>query len=115
MTNGENGFAEWLSDEMLRRGWQQADLARAAGVTRATISNIINGMRGPGPRVCRDIARAFGVDEDEVLSRAGHRSGKPTADDMGLSDWIAAGRLAAICACAVRVTAHCGRPTRAPG
>jgi transcriptional regulator with XRE-family HTH domain len=85
-------FAEWLQREMDRRGWDQAETARKAGVTRATINRALSETRRPGTRTCMGIAKAFGVDEDEVLSRAGHRSGKPTIDDMELSDWIAAGR-----------------------
>ena len=83
-------FAEWLEKQMNRLGWNQSEMARRAGVERATINRALNQTRRPEPRTCRGIARALAVDEDDVLSRAGHRS--KAADDTGMSEWIAAGR-----------------------
>lgn len=44
-------FSEWLLDEMEKRNWSQADLARRAGLTRAAISNYVSGKRPNGEAI----------------------------------------------------------------
>lgn len=83
-------FSAWLQSEMDKRFLSQADLAREAGVTRAAINRVLTETRRPGTAVCRGIAKAFGLDEEDVMIRAGHMTRR--AEDMGLDDWIAVGR-----------------------
>lgn len=64
-------FSQWLEIEMEKRGWLQADLARAADLSTAGISNLINQRRNPGDEVCRSIARAFNYPPDMVFRIAG--------------------------------------------
>ena len=71
------GFVRWLEEELEKRGWSQADLARNSGVSRASISNIVTSYRTPGPDVCSSIAKAFHIPAEEVFRRAGLLPPKP--------------------------------------
>lgn len=64
-------FSEWLAEQMLIRGWTQAQLARAAKVRRGTIGNILNKVRQPGPEVLLSIAKALDLPPDLVFAKAG--------------------------------------------
>lgn len=64
-------FNEWIEGCLHDRGWRPSDLARAASIKDATLSRILNQTRQAGPDVCRAIARALKVDEEEVFRRAG--------------------------------------------
>jgi len=64
-------FVEWLELELNQRGWRPSDLARAAGVSSATISNVMTGSRNAGSDLCRGIAKAFGEPEEKVFRLAG--------------------------------------------
>lgn len=66
-----NGFPEWLRTELKNRLWKQADLARAANLDTAVVSNLYNGKRGPGEETCRAIARAFDLPVETVYRAAG--------------------------------------------
>lgn len=68
---GETSFVKWLLGELNERDMTQADLARRAGLSSGTLSNITSGDRNPGERVCRAIAQAFGIPAEEVMRRAG--------------------------------------------
>jgi transcriptional regulator with XRE-family HTH domain len=62
---------EFLEAEMGKRGWKQADLARASNLDSAVISNIINGRRKMGEETGRAIAHAFRIPVEEVFRAAG--------------------------------------------
>lgn len=64
-------FSKWLQGELARRGWNQADLARASRLAKSTISNILIMQRAPGPAVCLAIAAALELPPEVVFSRAG--------------------------------------------
>jgi transcriptional regulator with XRE-family HTH domain len=64
-------FADWVKDEIDKRGWQQSDLARRAGIKQGTLSRILGETRGAGPDVCNAIAEALGIDYVIVHRRAG--------------------------------------------
>lgn len=72
-----DNFIERIENELARRGWQPADLARASGLPDATISNILNQKRKAGPTVCRAIARGLSIDEEEIFRWAGLLSSLP--------------------------------------
>jgi transcriptional regulator with XRE-family HTH domain len=76
----DNEFSEWLTDELRKRGWSQADLARAANIHRQVVSTYINGRRSkPDEDVLRSIARAFKMPPEEVFRAAGLLP--PTTED----------------------------------
>jgi transcriptional regulator with XRE-family HTH domain len=64
-------LVEWLEAEMERRRWQPSDLARAAGIDTGTLSNVLNGRRRAGRKVCLALAKALEVPPEWVLRRAG--------------------------------------------
>ena len=75
-----NTFGNWLANEIKLREMSQADLARSSKLTRAAISNLINGMRGPGPDAINAIAAALMLDPKYVMQVAGllpPEKGKP--------------------------------------
>jgi transcriptional regulator with XRE-family HTH domain len=80
-------FGNWLEDELRLKGWSQADLARRARLPRATISRVINDSREPGSKVCRGIARAFGLPDVLVFRKAGILSTPPEYEGDQLEEW----------------------------
>ena len=64
-------FPEWLKDQLLKRGWNQARLTRESGIDRALLSRLLKGERNPGPMTCRAIAKAFDLSEELVFHQAG--------------------------------------------
>ena len=66
-----NTFSDYLIMEMNKRGWSQADLARASNLSTAVISNLINEKRNPGRITCQSIARGFRLPKEEIYRTAG--------------------------------------------
>jgi transcriptional regulator with XRE-family HTH domain len=64
-------FRDWLIEELDRREWSAADLARNAGISKGSISNILSGNRQPGNDICEAIAHAFKIAPEIVYRRAG--------------------------------------------
>ena len=46
----QQDFIDWLQQEMLNRGWNQAELARRSGTTTAQISRVMTGEQRPVPK-----------------------------------------------------------------
>jgi len=66
-----NTFGDWLLVQLEEKKWSQADLARAAGVSRAAISDIISGRRNVGTELATSIADALNYPADQVFRVAG--------------------------------------------
>jgi transcriptional regulator with XRE-family HTH domain len=64
-------FSEWLRKEMDARGMTQAELARKAGTSRASINQLVLETRGPGHDLCNGIAKAFRIPPEVVFHAAG--------------------------------------------
>ncbi len=81
MTNGSHRhrppFAEWLTDEMRRRGYdlaqrgEQARFARDAGLSPGIISRLLRAGADPDIKTCGAIARTLGYTTTHVLTAAG--------------------------------------------
>lgn len=69
--NNVFAFGDWLTAELDKRGWTQADLVRESGLSRAQVSMVVNGGRKPGKHFCRSVARALSLPEEAVFRRAG--------------------------------------------
>lgn len=89
-------FGEWLEDQLVERGWSQSGFAELIDVSRSSINAWVNNRKTPHKTICRRIAKAFNVDPDEVLVRAGHEprtlgyelpdSSEPASPDIDLDD-----------------------------
>jgi transcriptional regulator with XRE-family HTH domain len=67
-----SSFSDWLRQKVASRGWKQADLVRASGLSRGTISNLFLGIiTEPDHATCVRIADALGVTIQEVLRAVG--------------------------------------------
>lgn len=66
--------ANLLADELARQGWNQADLARATGLPRYTISRIVRGKVLLSDDIAQQIALALNLDPD-AFSGLSRRSG----------------------------------------
>lgn len=75
-------FKEWLEGELKRKGWTQSELARAAKVPRATISNLLNDVRNPGPDLLGRIAIALELPDVYVFRKAGIIDPAPKSTDQ---------------------------------
>ena len=69
--NASNLFGKWLLAELEKREWSQADLARAAKVSRSSISEIVSGQRQIGKRTATAIATALKLPPEQVFRAAG--------------------------------------------
>lgn len=67
----ETDFATWLMREIEARGWTNAELARRAGISAASISMVVSGQKGVGLDFCLGVSRAFGQPPETVLRKAG--------------------------------------------
>ena len=71
-------FQDWLRAEIERKGWNQAELARRAGLSEAAVSRIMSKSkhsqirRQPGRGACQGIARALEVPVSVVYPAAGY-------------------------------------------
>ena len=57
-----NDFFIWINKEVKKRGWTNAELARRAGISNASISNTMNGHNVVTWDFCAAIARALCFD-----------------------------------------------------
>ncbi len=77
-------FGKRLQNAMMERGWNQAELARAATrhtagkkLSRANVSNYIRGVALPGPMYLRALSKALGMNSEELLPARAY----PTVDE----------------------------------
>ncbi len=63
-------FARRLTQLLLDKGWNQADLARAAEIGRDAVSTYVRGRSLPTPLNLRKIADALGVEGESLLPNA---------------------------------------------
>lgn len=64
-------FSNWMTECLNERGWNQATLARASGLTPTAISDLVNDRRNPGKDSCIAIAKAFKLPREFVFQVAG--------------------------------------------
>lgn len=71
--DSEQTFGNWFRQQLERREWSQQDFSRKAKLSPSTVSDWARGQKIPDPSSIDVIADVFGIDVDEVLTRAGHR------------------------------------------
>jgi transcriptional regulator with XRE-family HTH domain len=77
-------FRERLAEAMARKGQSQSALARATGVDRSTISQLLTpGKRMPGAPLAADCAQALGISADWLLGLS--ERPEPLADILATS------------------------------
>ncbi len=81
-------FSDWLFFELQQRDMSQADLARASGITRGGISNLLNQVRKPDPDTCIAIAKALKLAPETVFRAAGMLPPPPPDEPPTLAEWI---------------------------
>lgn len=69
-------FSSWLQTQLIKRGWDQSEVAKRAQMTgyyisKTQVSRIINGDRQAGPDACIAIAHALGLSREEVFKARG--------------------------------------------
>jgi transcriptional regulator with XRE-family HTH domain len=64
-------LTEWLSNQMDARGWGYNELARRAGVSSGTVSNVMGERSNPGLDFCVGAAEALDESPEYVLRLAG--------------------------------------------
>ena len=67
----ENNLSSFLNEELRNRGWSQRELARRAGLSPTSISEVLSGKRGPGKRFCQAVAKALQVPPERIFQAAG--------------------------------------------
>lgn len=74
-------FPEWLENELGKKSWTRADLAREAGISQSTLSLIYSGNRQPGKEVCSAVAQALRLPPETVFVAAGMLPAKSVSDE----------------------------------
>jgi len=88
MLSMEIKFSEWLQIELDKRGLNQSQLAKMAGISRGTISNIMNENRGIGEDSLLSIAKGLKLPAITVLRAAGILPEEPEYIPL-LDEWDA--------------------------
>jgi transcriptional regulator with XRE-family HTH domain len=76
----QQDFPAWLAGELKLRGWSQRELARRAGFSQTTVSNVLAAVRKPTFRFCKQVAQALEMPADTLLILAGLRPPPPPVD-----------------------------------
>lgn len=64
-------LTNWINTQLNQYSWGYNELARQAGLSSGTISNLMANRTKPGLDLCIGIARAFNVSPEGVLRLAG--------------------------------------------
>lgn len=64
-------FGDWLLERLKEKDMSQAELARAADISRASISDVISGRRNIGNDLAVSIARALRIPPEQIFRAAG--------------------------------------------
>jgi transcriptional regulator with XRE-family HTH domain len=73
-------FSTYLRDTMERANMSQRELARASGLSSATVSRILSGQREVELKSATKLARGLGVPVEEVYNAAGFIPDKTSSD-----------------------------------
>jgi transcriptional regulator with XRE-family HTH domain len=68
---------ESLKELRRRKGWNQRDLAKAAGIGQDTVSSVESGRQEPRPSTLKKLARALGVEIAELYGEASQTAPTP--------------------------------------
>ncbi|MCI0441730.1 helix-turn-helix transcriptional regulator [bacterium] len=74
-------FSQWLIEQLERRNWKPAELARRADIDTGLLSRLLNRERMPGPTTCNAIAEALQLPPQSVFHAAGLIPSPPDYDE----------------------------------
>jgi len=77
-----NGFVEWLENELQQRRMTRADLAKEAKISQSSLSLIYSNRRGIGNEICDAIAKALRLPPETVYRAAGLLPPKSERDEL---------------------------------
>ena len=82
-------FSDWLNEQLNKKGWKQADLCRASGLSSGALSTALTRNK-IGPEVARAIAAGLDLSQAEVFHAAGLITETPSEDyDPNRERWNA--------------------------
>ena len=81
-------FIDWLQEELRKRAWKPADLARTSGLAPSTISRILNGQVEPSDTGYSKIAKALNEPREKVFRLVGLLPPLPPMGDGPILDEI---------------------------
>lgn len=64
-------LTKWIVQQIEMNGWSMSELARRAGLSTTTISDVLAEKANPGTSFCNGVARALGVPPERVFRIAG--------------------------------------------
>jgi transcriptional regulator with XRE-family HTH domain len=85
MSNQE--FINWLWSEIHQRNWGQINLARASGLSRGSVGNVLRGRQDPGKVFCLKIAKGLRYDPEFVFRKAHILPPDPIDENAILEQW----------------------------
>lgn len=88
ISDEDEHFRVWLTEEIERRGLSQAEVARRSGMSAAMLSLVMTGKRPIGLDGARGVARALNLDEMYVLRLAGLVRESKVRDEI-IDEWSA--------------------------
>jgi len=71
-------FSVWLTEEIDKRGWSEAEFARRGKITPQSVNQVINDINKPGMKMFQAAARAFEMPLAEVMRIAGEMPPRPS-------------------------------------
>jgi transcriptional regulator with XRE-family HTH domain len=71
MTNTMDTAIEWLREQIESSPLDKTEIAKRAGISRASIYNYLSGLRRPEPEIMVALAEVFGYSAEYILSMAG--------------------------------------------
>jgi transcriptional regulator with XRE-family HTH domain len=66
----KEAFGRRLNSLLLKKGWNQSELARKSGIGRDSVSNYVRGKNFPSQAQLIAMAEALGVEAEEILPNA---------------------------------------------
>ena len=82
-------FTDWLNKEMIQRGWSMRELARRGSISHGSVANVLSGKTKPTADFCLGVARAFKIDHDYVLQKAGRISSIGNENNLTFQELVA--------------------------
>lgn len=82
----KSDFTQWLQNELKKKGWTQADFARATGISPTQVARIISGERGLGIESLVSISNVFNISPITLLEKLGLITSNSN-QKINLADW----------------------------